>query len=404
MFKIDKKFFGLLNDLFICFLHIPPENSTYSQNHGDQFENLTNDVLNYYDKGDILLCGDFNGRVSTAQDFVINDSISFDWNDDDEYCVDSCRYRNSLDKVTTARGRHIIDLCIQSRLRILNGRTLGDLEGSFTFHNSLGSSVIDYFITSDSFLEQIMFMKVHNFIKSLSDHCCLSVNFKVDIRADINKNDDTSKSLMPCPDKYIWDDKSITKFQNILSSNSISSKIKSFKDVDYNVCENSVNIATNDINDILYEAANLSLKKKTIRKPVKGRVQNKWYDRSLQELRVSIDYYSKLISFDPFNRQLRQKCFQIYSKYNRERKKKKRTYFQSVMNKLDSLEESNPKMFWKLLNSLKNDNNTNDSCIDYETWYNHFKSLNTIPSSHSELVKKLEKLLEGVNNNCTNTS
>ena len=260
--KIDKKFFGLLNDLFICFLHIPPENSTYSQNHGDQFENLTNDVLNYYDKGDILLCGDFNGRVSTAQDFVINDSISNNWNDDDEYCVDSCRYRNSLDKVTTARGRHIIDLCIQSRLRILNGRTLGDLEGSFTFHNSLGSSVIDYFITSDSFLEQIMFMKVHNFIKSLSDHCCLSVNFKVDIRADINKNDDTSKSLMPCPDKYIWDDKSITKFQNILSSNSISSKIKSFKDVDYNVCENSVNIATNDINGVLYEAANLSLKKK----------------------------------------------------------------------------------------------------------------------------------------------
>jgi hypothetical protein len=41
---------------------------------------------------------------------------------------------------------------VQSRLRILNGRTLGDLEGKYTFHNSMGSSTIDYIISSESFL------------------------------------------------------------------------------------------------------------------------------------------------------------------------------------------------------------------------------------------------------------
>jgi hypothetical protein len=30
--------------------------------------------LNYSDKGDILICGDFNGRVSTLHDFIVNDS------------------------------------------------------------------------------------------------------------------------------------------------------------------------------------------------------------------------------------------------------------------------------------------------------------------------------------------
>jgi hypothetical protein len=35
-------------------------------------------------------------------------------------------------------------------------------------------------------------------------------------------------------------------------------------------------------------------------------------------------------------------------------KRKRRTYFQTIMNKInDLIEESDPKMFWKLLNSLK---------------------------------------------------
>jgi len=39
-FKLCKSFFTLYKDLYICFLHIPPENSTYSIKEGDQFETL----------------------------------------------------------------------------------------------------------------------------------------------------------------------------------------------------------------------------------------------------------------------------------------------------------------------------------------------------------------------------
>ena len=35
--KLCSSFFNLQKDLFICFLHIPPENPTYSQSQGDQF-------------------------------------------------------------------------------------------------------------------------------------------------------------------------------------------------------------------------------------------------------------------------------------------------------------------------------------------------------------------------------
>jgi hypothetical protein len=58
-----------------------------------------------------------------------------------------------------------------------NNRSFGDLTGKFTSHSTLGSSVIDYFVTSEAILGKLLFMKVHD----LSDHCLiscvLSVNF-----------------------------------------------------------------------------------------------------------------------------------------------------------------------------------------------------------------------------------
>jgi hypothetical protein len=90
----------------------------------------------------------------------------------------------------------------------------------------------------------------------------------------------------------------------------------------------------------------LSLKKKQVKKSTKRKNDKRWYDRSLQELRMSVAHYSRLLSFNPYNSHLRQKCFQL--------KRKRRTYFQTIMNKInDLIEESDPKMFWKLLNSLK---------------------------------------------------
>jgi hypothetical protein len=77
--------------------------------------------------------------------------------------------------------KRLLEICSQSQLRIANGRSFGDLTGEFTSHSTLGSSVIDYFVISEAILGKLLFMKVHNFMKSLSDHCLiscvLSVNF-----------------------------------------------------------------------------------------------------------------------------------------------------------------------------------------------------------------------------------
>ena len=43
------------------------------------------------------------------------------------------------------------------------------------------------------------------------------------------------------------------------------------------------------------------------------------------------------------------------------RHKKRRNYLNGFKNKLDSLHENNPKLFWNFLNSVKSENNDEDS-------------------------------------------
>ena len=67
------------------------------------------------------------------------------------YDIDIAVYdRNSQDTIVDARGRDIIDICIGNKLRILNGRTLGDSKGKYTCYKPVGCSVMDYFIVSET--------------------------------------------------------------------------------------------------------------------------------------------------------------------------------------------------------------------------------------------------------------
>ena len=118
--KLDRNYFNMLQDLFICFMHVLPENSTYTctVKHGDQFDNLESEIVSFPSKGNIVLCGDFNARTSNLNDYIDNDNEKFNTSDE-EYVVDMCCNRTSFDKVLSSRGKQLLDLCIQSRLRTL---------------------------------------------------------------------------------------------------------------------------------------------------------------------------------------------------------------------------------------------------------------------------------------------
>ena len=60
------------------------------------------------------------------------------------------------------------------------------------------------------------------------------------------------------PDKYIWDDNSVSAFQDAINSNEIKNFIRQYKDKIYD--QDSINNAAEDLNKIFLKAADLSLK------------------------------------------------------------------------------------------------------------------------------------------------
>ena len=57
-----------LNDLFICTIYIPPENSNYFED--DILSNIHNDMLQFQaENSKFVMVGDFNARTSNLPDF-----------------------------------------------------------------------------------------------------------------------------------------------------------------------------------------------------------------------------------------------------------------------------------------------------------------------------------------------
>ena len=67
----NKSFLNLQNDMYICFLHIPPKNSTFTQKNGDGFGVLVNGTRKYSSFGDLLVIEDSNACTGRAADFMI---------------------------------------------------------------------------------------------------------------------------------------------------------------------------------------------------------------------------------------------------------------------------------------------------------------------------------------------
>ena len=123
---------------------------------------------------------DFNTRSGTLSDCITNDSpIHLPL--PPEYTSDEVWLRVSEDKKVNNYGKELINLCISSRLRIMNGR-IGMDKGQrvFTCITPRGSSVVDYSV--DYSVASIDLFKLINVgeISPLSDHRLLTTKITTD--------------------------------------------------------------------------------------------------------------------------------------------------------------------------------------------------------------------------------
>ena len=152
--KLKHELFNSERDRFICltYRYIPPEDSSIYKNQNsnlfrfDFFQNLTNDVLQYGDNGEILLCGDFNTRRGTKVDYIENLNLGRLLGTLSQEIMNCITMRKSHDKVVNNYGNKLLSFCEDHDLLIVNGRLD---EGQCFYHtvksNLAGSSLVDYY-------------------------------------------------------------------------------------------------------------------------------------------------------------------------------------------------------------------------------------------------------------------
>ena len=127
----------------------------------------------------IILTGDFNARTGSLPDNILMDSDQY-VPVLPEYTVDTPVTRASKDKTTNSYGKELLDLCISSKLRIVNGRVGSDKDkGDFTCHTPRGSSTVDYTIASVYILGNLAVFQVDE-LSVHSNYCPLSFQLSTD--------------------------------------------------------------------------------------------------------------------------------------------------------------------------------------------------------------------------------
>ena len=125
--------------------------------------------------------GDLNGRTGKIDDYVNDSADKHSPINVPFYTKDTGLNRNNQDiNPTDEQGKIILDLCKSNSLRILNGRSYGDKEGSFTRYPQRMNekpSLIDYALCGENLLDSIFSFSVLPFTE-LSDHCCISTNLR----------------------------------------------------------------------------------------------------------------------------------------------------------------------------------------------------------------------------------
>ena len=183
LIKLSRAIFKDDTDVYIFSCYFPPINSTfYEKCENDLFMTLEEMVAMYKGIGKVFVFGDFNSRTADKNDFIQDDTIGHNsvngLSNISCYVPDINNFkRKSSDNVLNQFGRQLLSLCKSTSLRIINGRHQDDPNGSITFYNHNGSSLIDYVMTFDDSYDSIVLFESGVF-NAFSDHSPICISLR----------------------------------------------------------------------------------------------------------------------------------------------------------------------------------------------------------------------------------
>lgn len=383
------------NDIFIGCVYIPPVTSSFGRDNSLKiWDSLEENIEELATRGDIILCGDFNARTARISDYIEMDDDDDDDHSDhlpNNYSFEDLHNRNSMDKLVQKSGRRLISICIDNNMYILNGRTLGDLDGRFTCYNHNGSSVVDYFICSKALKQDILSMTVHP-LSQYSDHCPIELNIVASpfhkktkkYCSPDNSSFKTSHENSGKKNEYKWDNLSEEKFKKAITMPwiqdqllQIENQVNSYFQDNTTTSVDKVNEIVNEFTDIMSSVANISLSKKNKQNKRKKKKNKKWFDMDCYIQKKEIKSILNALNRQPYNQYIREKYFAKRKIYNRCIKEKKRKYKNILVNKLNDDLNKDPSTAWRTLKELQTmgERITHKHHISTSKWISHLENI-----------------------------
>ena len=367
--RIDKTFFSLESDLYLCGLYLWPDESPITSVFDDDvFDILSSDVYFFDQYGSVLLAGDWNCRVGHKGDFIQFDSF-VDYLDFDEYVPDTniLAGRASSDNTCNARGTRMIDFCRATSLRIANGRIGDDCNKRlFTYYCRNTCSIIDYLVLKEKDFSLVKTFQIFPF-SEYSDHAPLYFSLHINKACEpvnTHNNFDCAHSFT----FYKWDEEKKNAFRR-----DIISKLPSFNtlltETDCSIAE-SVESLVDNFSSLIERSAEPYFKHTCSRKCgiVRNTVHKEWFD---QECVVMKQRYVQALR--SFNTSKTVENRHVLCNYKAESKtlirKKKRQFKIRKARELYDMRRKNPKQFWKHFNSQKCNISSNISADHFQEYF-----------------------------------
>ena len=256
--KLEKSFFNLDENIYICGCYTQPEDSVYAIK--DVFDTIENDISDFARLGKVVIMGDLNARTGNLLDYVINDCDKIPELNQIPTAICEPEKRINLDSKVNKYGKKLVQMCINCDMNIVNGRTYGDIPGQHTSFQKNGLSVTDYAVTSSELFNEIIYFGADN-PTFLSDHSLIKIKLKV----SKNKSHQ-SNSLDPIIPGYKWDQLSKTDFVKTLHNPIIQNEIYNVLNKQYDPDQSGCNEIGENVATIFQKTADLSLKRKKIYK------------------------------------------------------------------------------------------------------------------------------------------
>ena len=391
--KMKQAYFNLVSDVYIINIYVKPANTsckTADSSGMDTLHALDSIINDLQGQGEIILCGDFNARISNELDFILNDEDNTDSYIPlpDDYIPDNIRKRSSQDRKTNSYKRTFLDLLTNNRIHILNGRTLGDFKGQFTCIQPTGSSVVDYFIASPNIRQLVNHLTVMPFT-IFSDHKPLSLSLK--LNSIITKHSKLGDVYDKAPVRYKFCDSSKESYRDVQYD---SEMVNIVDDITKKVYDNNTDGTYHLNKDFTNYIRTIADKTLTKTKHNTTNIVNKkpWFNTDCRTGKRFLNKAARIVSQFPDSDYLRQNYYKVKKQYKSILKKNKSGFF----NRLNTDIENGKVLNWKQFKRLKVQKSASSQfdTFDMANFEHFFKNLYSNNHQTISSDKKQELLRE----------